>query len=630
MSSLSKFLNSKLLTYFIAAVTLAGGLFHLYTGGIGTFSSMVQTGTHWLIVFAVVFLMYPKKRDRNLLDWILTLAAAAVGIYILLTWESRVNKVSAILSPVEMIFGIVLILLVLEGSRRCTGNFLMITAIVFLIYAKVGPYLPGIFRHKGYSWYRIISTLVYSETGIFGNALNISATFVVLFVLFGSVLNACNGGKLFIDIAYSATGGLRGGPAKTAILSSLMMGCISGSPVANVVTTGTFTIPLMKKAGYTPEEACAVEAVASTGGQIMPPVMGAAAFLVAEYVGINYGELCIAAFVPALFYYIALYFIIDGVSLKKGLLGLPRNQLPPMRQSLKSGAHLFIPIAALIISLIYGFSSMKSVFYSTIALVIIAEFRKSTRIDLKGIVHAIQDGMVSAIPVAVSCAAAGIIVGIVNLTGLGVKFSSSLIALSHGNILMALFLTMIASIILGCGLPTTAVYIILASLAAPALIQMGVAPLAAHLFVFYFGCISTITPPVALTSYAASGIGDANPTKTGFKAFIYGIVAYIVPYMFVLSPALLLQESFLPSIYGIFTALVGIYELSTGVSGYMRTHLIAPLRVLLIIGGAMLIKYGVVTDIIGVSIFIIVFTIQTLKLRKESDNAAKGGTYGCA
>ena len=226
----------------------------------------------------------------------------------------------------------------------------------------------------------------------------------------------------------------------------------------------------------------------------------------------------------------------------------------------------------------------------------------------------------------VSCAAAGIIVGIVNLTGLGVKFSSSLIALSHGNILMALFLTMIASIILGCGLPTTAVYIILASLAAPALIQMGVAPLAAHLFVFYFGCISTITPPVALTSYAASGIGDANPTKTGFKAFIYGIVAYIVPYMFVLSPALLLQESFLPSIYGIFTALVGIYELSTGVSGYMRTHLIAPLRVLLIIGGAMLIKYGVVTDIIGVSIFIIVFIIQTLKLRKESDNAAKGGT----
>ena len=626
MSSISKLLNSKALTYFIAAVTLAGGLFHLYTGGIGTFSSMVQTGTHWLIVFAVVFLLYPKKRERNVFDWILTTAAVIIGLYILMTWESRVNKVSAILSPTEMILGIILILLVLEGSRRCTGNFLMITAVVFLIYAKIGPYLPGIFRHKGYSWHRIISTLCYSETGIFGNALNISATFVVLFVLFGSVLNACNGGKLFIDIAYSATGGLRGGPAKTAILSSLMMGCISGSPVANVVTTGTFTIPLMKKAGYTPEEACAVEAVASTGGQIMPPVMGAAAFLVAEYVGINYGELCVAAFVPALFYYIALYFIIDGVSLKKGLLGLPREQLPPMKEALRGGAHLFIPILALVVSLIYGFSSMKSVFYSTIALVIIAECRKSTRINLKGIIAAIQDGMVSAIPVAVSCAAAGIIVGIVNLTGLGVKFSSSLISLSHGNTIIALFLTMVASIILGCGLPTTAVYIILASLAAPALIQMGVSPLAAHLFVFYFGCISTITPPVALTSYAASGIGDANPTKTGFKAFLYGIVAYIVPYMFVLSPALLLQGSIPTSLYGIFTALIGIYELSAGVSGYMRTHLPIPFRLLLVLGGALLIKYGVITDIIGIGIFAAIFLIQTFRQKKN----AEGGIYGRA
>ena len=626
MSSISKLLNSKALTYFIAAVTLAGGLFHLYTGGIGTFSSMVQTGTHWLIVFAVVFLLYPKKRERNVLDWILTTAAVIIGLYILMTWESRVNKVSAIISPTEMILGIILILLVLEGSRRCTGNFLMITAVVFLIYAKIGPYLPGIFRHKGYSWHRIISTLCYSETGIFGNALNISATFVVLFVLFGSVLNACNGGKLFIDIAYSATGGLRGGPAKTAILSSLMMGCISGSPVANVVTTGTFTIPLMKKAGYTPEEACAVEAVASTGGQIMPPVMGAAAFLVAEYVGINYGELCVAAFVPAQFYYIALYFIIDGVSLKKGLLGLPREQLPPMKEALRGGAHLFIPILALVVSLIYGFSSMKSVFYSTIALVIIAECRKSTRINLKGIIAAIQDGMVSAIPVAVSCAAAGIIVGIVNLTGLGVKFSSSLISLSHGNTIIALFLTMVASIILGCGLPTTAVYIILASLAAPALIQMGVSPLAAHLFVFYFGCISTITPPVALTSYAASGIGDANPTKTGFKDLLYGIVAYIVPYMFVLSPALLLQGSILTSLYGIFTALIGIYELSAGVSGYMRTHLPIPFRLLLVLGGALLIKYGVITDIIGIGIFAAIFLIQTFRQKKN----AEGGIYGRA
>ena len=239
-----------------------------------------------------------------------------------MTWESRVNRVSPILSTVEIIVGVALTLLVLEASRRCTGNFLAITALVFLIYAKIGPYLPGILRHKGYSWHRVLSTLSFAETGIFGNALNISSTFVVLFVLFGAFLNASNGGRLFIDISYSLTGSSRGGPAKTAVLSSLLMGTISGSPVANVVTTGTFTIPLMKTAGYTSEEACAIEAVASTGGQIMPPVMGAAAFLVAEYIGIKYGELCIAAFIPAMLYYLAIFVIIDFISIKKGLAGL--------------------------------------------------------------------------------------------------------------------------------------------------------------------------------------------------------------------------------------------------------------------------------------------------------------------
>lgn len=613
---ISDALNSKFLERFIATIALLGGLFHLYTGGIGTMSSMAQTATHWLIIFSVVFLLYPKKRKRNIFDWILTLTSMAMGIYILATWKTRVNRVSPILPTTEMVFGVILVLLVLEASRRCTGKFLMITAVVFIIYAKVGPYLPGILRHKGYSWSRILSTLCYSETGIFGNALNISATFVVLFVLFGAFLNACNGGKLFIDIAYALTGGMRGGPAKTAILSSLMMGCISGSPVANVVTTGTFTIPLMTKAGYDPEEACAVEAVASTGGQIMPPVMGAAAFLVAEYVGIKYGELCVSAFVPAFFYYLSLFLIIDGLSVKKNLVGLPKDKLPPLKKSLKDGAHLFIPILALIASLVYGFSSMKSVFFSTIALVIIAEFRPSTRIGIKRIINAIKDGIVSAVPVAVSCAAAGIIVGIVNLTGLGVKFSSSLISLSNGNIPLALFLTMIASIILGCGLPTTAVYIILASLAAPALVEMGVSTLAAHLFVFYFGCISTITPPVALTSFAAAGIGDANTSKTGIKAFMFGLVAYIVPYMFVFSPALLLQGSVGNILLGLFTAIVGIIELSFGVSGYFRANLSPIMRLILIVGGGLLINYGLITDIIGIAVLGVVFLFQLSKAKK--------------
>ena len=623
---LKKALNSKFLTYFIAAVTLSGGLFHLYTGGIGTFSSMTQTGVHWLIIFSVAFLIYPKKRERNIFDWILTIITVVVGIWILATWKSRVNRVSPLLSNLEMIISILVVVLVLEAARRCTGNFLTITALVFIVYAKVGPYLPGILKHKGYSWHRILSVLSLSEAGIFGNALSISSTFVVLFVLFGSILNECNGGKLFIDIAYSLTGSRRGGPAKTAILSSLMMGCISGSPVANVVTTGTFTIPLMKKAGYDADEACAVEAVASTGGQIMPPVMGAAAFLVAEYIGIKYGELCVSAFVPAIFYYIALFFIIDGLSVKKGLVGLPKDQLPPLKQALVSGAHLFIPIIALIVCLILGYSSMKSVFWSSVALVIVAETRKSTRISLFGVGKAISNGIKSAVPVAVSCAAAGIIVGIVNLTGLGVKFSSSLISLSHGSIPVALVLTMFASIILGCGLPTTAVYIILASLAAPALVQMGVAPLSAHLFVFYFGCISTITPPVALTAYAAAGIGEASTGKTGLKAFMFGLVAYIVPYMFVFSPALLLKGSVGEIIFAILTALIGIYELSAGVSGYLFGNLNPMMRIILILGGGCLIMFGVVTDIIGIGVMVMMILFQLFVTKKKAKTEGTGIT----
>ena len=576
-------------------------------------SSMFQTVTHWLIMYSLVFLIYPKKRTRTPLDLLLCLTAVGVGIFIMATWKSRVNRISPKLPPVELIVGALLIFLVLEAARRVTGNFLAITAVVFLIYAKSGPYLPGILYHKGYSIHRIVSVLCYSENGIFGSALSICATFIVLFVLFGAFLNASNGGQLFIDIAYSLTGWARGGPAKTAILSSLLMGCISGSPVANVVTTGTFTIPLMKKAGYASEEACAVEAVASTGGQIMPPVMGAAAFIMSEYIGIRYGELCIAAFLPALLYYLAIFFIVDFLSVKNNLLGQPRENLPSIPEALKRGIHLFIPIATLIACLIHGFSPMKTVFFSILILIAIAQLRKDTRMNLHSFVEAMVDGISGTVPVAVACAAAGIIVGVVSLTGLGVKFSSSLIALSHGNTFLALFYTMVASIILGCGLPTTAVYIILASMAAPALVQIGIPLLAAHMFVFYFGCISTITPPVALTSYAASGIGEANPSKTGMKAFSFGIVAYIVPYMFAFSPTLLMQGNMLDILRSMVTAVIGVYILASGVAGYLHRSVGKFLRVLLLITGILLIDPTMTTDLIGIGGFAAIYLWQRRK-----------------
>ncbi len=602
-----------------AGIAMFGALFHMYTGGVGAMSTMVQTVMHWTIMLALLFLLFPKKRRRRPADAALFLCVLICGIYILTTWLSRANRISSVLSPSERIVGAVILLLVLEATRRSTGSFLAITAIVFIIYAKVGPYLPGLLFHKGYSFDRIISVLCYSENGVFGSALSTSATFIVLFVLFGSILNACNGGKLFIDIAYSLTGSARGGPAKTAILSSLLMGCISGSPVANVVTTGTFTIPLMKRAGYDSEEACAVEAVASTGGQIMPPVMGAAAFIMAEYTGIKYGALCISAFIPAVLYYLALVLIVDFISIKKNLVGQPKEALPGFRSALHGGAHLFIPIIALIACLIYGFSAMKTVFYAILALILIAQFREATRINWRQILEGLRDGIISAVPVAVSCACAGIIVGIVSLTGLGVKFSSSLIALSGNNILLALIYTMVASLILGCGLPTTAVYIILASMAAPALVQMGIPVLAAHMFVFYFGCISTITPPVALTSFAAAGIGGASATKTGLKAFSFGIVAYIVPFMFVLSPALLAQGNLLVISGSICTALIGVYGLAAGVAGYLHGNLNTVLRGGLLLGGVLLISSDVTTDLIGLALLAIILLWQIFQQKRKKE-----------
>lgn len=611
-------ISKSIMSTIVVAISFIAGLFHLYTGGIGSISSMAQTSIHWLFMSILVFLIYPKKKEKlNLFDISFAAVALVSSLYIVMTWKNRVDRISSALNPLELLIGFLLIVVVLEAARRSSGSVLAITALIFLCYAKVGPYMPGILFHKGYSVSRIVSFISFSENGIFGSALNISSTFIVLFVLFGAFLNGCNGGKLFIDIAYSLTGWARGGPAKTAILSSMLMGCISGSPVANVVTTGTFTIPLMKRAGYESHEACAVEAVASTGGMIMPPVMGAAAFIMAEYLNISYGKVMTAALIPAVLYYMSLFFMVDFVSLKKRLLGMPKSDLPPIRRTMRQSFHLFIPIAGLIYFLIAGWSPMKTVFWAITVLVVIACMRKSTRMSLKGVIEAISDGIISTIPVAVACAAAGIIVGVVGLTGLGVKFSSSLMALSGGSQILGLVYTMFASLVLGCGLPATAVYIILASIAAPALVQMGITPLAAHLFVFYFGIISTITPPVALTAFAAAGIGDANPTKVGGTAFAYGIAAYIVPYMFVFSPSLLMEGDVIGIFIAIITSLFGVYVISSGVVGYFKCNLKLYERIIMFISGIMLVKPGIYTDIAGLMLFFIIVIISKKRSQKQ-------------
>ena len=543
-----------------------------------------------------------------------------------MAWRAQLTRVG-FPSSAEVLLGVIMILVILEAARRTAGLVLAATAIVFLVYALAGPYSPGFLAHRGYSLPRLVSFLFMTSEGIYGIPLGVSSTYVVLFVLFGAFLNRMGGGKLFIDAAYAVTGRFRGGPAKTAVLSSGLMGTISGSAIANVVTTGTFTIPLMKQMGYHPDVAGAVEAVASTGGMIMPPVMGAAAFIIAQYLGIPYAQVAWAALIPAVLYYLCVFFIVDMEAAKHGLRGLPAAQLPSLSRSLAQGGLLFVPILVLIALILRGVSPTKAVFWSTILVFAVAFVHRPTRPNLTTILGALEDGAKNSISVAISCACAGLIVGVISLTGIGVKFSSSLIELSHGSIFLALVYTMIASIILGMGMPATAVYVIQAALNVPALVQMGVAPLAAHLFVFYFSVVACITPPVALTAYAAAGISGGHPGKTGWNAFWFGCVAYIVPYIFVYSPCLLMQGTAWAIVSAFATAAVGTYLLAAGIEGFfiIRRSLIE--RVLLFLAGVALIIPGGATDVLSLPLVAVVVVLGlkrtgARKVALEGDFAA--------
>ncbi|BAS28231.1 TRAP transporter permease [Limnochorda pilosa] len=594
------------------ALAVFAGLLHLYTGLFGVFSASVQRAAHWGLLAALVFFIYPARRQRKtgvtVFDLVLVAGVAVATIYLLANWQNRLLRVF-MPSPQELVMGTMMIVITLEAARRTAGWFLSLTALIFLVYAQLGPYLPGILRHRGYSLSRVVSFLYSTTEGIFGTPIGISATFIILFILFGAFLNESGGGKFFIDLAYAVAGRFRGGAAKTSVISSALMGTISGSPIANAVTTGTFTIPLMRRNGYPNHVACAVEAAASTGGMIMPPVMGAAAFIMAEYLRVTYTDVAIAAAIPAVLYFVAVFLMVDFEAQRRGIVSLPSESLPDVRKTLRQGGHLLIPLAALIYFLLDRWSPMKAVVWSTLILVAVSWLRRETRLDLPRVLRALDTGVRNAAPVATACAAAGIILGIVSMTGLGVTFSSSLLELSRGNLLLALVITMVASLILGMGLPATAVYLVLATLAAPALESMGVQPIAAHMFVFYFGIISTITPPVALTAYAAAGIGGANPARVGWSAFGLGIVGYIVPFMFVYSPSLLMVGTTWKILGSVVTALLGVYCIAASVTGYLKGRIGVVARTALFIAGLFLIRPGLVTDAVGIGLLALAWLI---------------------
>lgn len=614
---------------FLGFVVLAAG-FHLYTGAFGLLATHVQVTVHWALMSFLILLLYKLSPTRNgqiWLDVLVGIGSICANLYLILTIDDRMLGIG-IPTTTELFLGGLAVLVVLETTRRTTGPVLALTCLVLMAYTLFGNYLPSVVSHRGFTLQGLIAFLYMSAEGIFSLPLAISASYIVLFILFGAFLNTSGGGRFFTDAAYALTGTRRGGPAKTAVFSSALMGTISGSPVANVVTTGTFTIPLMKGTGIRPHVAAAVEAVASTGGTLVPPIMGAAAFIMAEYLRVPYREVAIAAIIPATLYYLTVFWMVDLEAAKNGLVGKPRDQLPKLGLVMRSLGHLGLPLLFLIAMLLYGWSPLPAAFYSIVLLVIVTLLRSTTRANgsPRMLLEAVENGITAVMPVAAATAAAGIIVGVLALTGLGADFASVMSALAGDSVILALLLTMLATMILGCGMPISAVYVIMASLTAPTLVELGVNAMAAHMFILYFSALAAITPPVALAAYAAAGIADANPHQVGLTAFKIGLVAFIVPYMFAYAPSLVMQGSGLTIAIALLPALVGTLSFAIGIQGYSVTKHTVFERLVAVAGGLALIKPGLLTDGLGVGCILLLVALTTprvLRARRSGRESAK-------
>lgn len=613
--------KTKIFSGIVMVVSVALCLFQMYAGGISNISSMTLRTIHWTVISAVAIVSYPAVKGKETMRWydyILLAASLFATIYVAVVWPTRTIQVSTndpLFSTLDKVAFLVMTLVILEIARRTTGLALTVTAAIALIYLMfLGPYMPGIFRHRGYSLSRVAPFLLFSSEGVYGSALGTSASFIVLFVLFGDMLEAAGAGKFFIDIAYGIAGRFRGGPAKTAVVSSALMGCVSGSSIANVVTTGTFTIPLMVSSGYKKNSACAIEAVASTGGMIMPPMMGAAAFILAEYVGVSYGEVCWAAILPAVLYYLGLFLCVDKEAAANGLVGQKKEDLPKPLVILKQKGYLLLPLVILIYCLVRSFSPQKTVFWTILILIAISYLRKESRITPRKACEAMKSAVKGMAPVAAACAAAGLIVGAINLTGVGVNFTSSITRLSGGSPFVALLMTAIAALILGMGLPPVAVYIVVSTVVAPALTQMGFSLFASHLFVFYFGIIGTITPPVALTAYAAAGlIEGASAFKVGVRAFLYGIIAFIVPFVFMYDEAFLLSGTPGHVILAVVTAILALDFISAMLIGYFTTRINWFGRIVCLLVGILLFLPNTYTSLVGIVLAGVMFFLGKKK-----------------
>lgn len=635
------------ITVFISVIFV---LFQLYATLSGAITAQVLRATHLAFVQLLAFLLFPptKNSPRNTLPWydiVLGLIGMACWLYIVVNFDSLVRR-SGNNTPLDVAVGIVGILVLFESCRRIVGLPIMIIAGSFIVFAFAGKYLPGFLHHRGYSLQRVVCHLFYNTEGIMGTPIGACSTFIFLFILFGALLEKTGIGHFFIDVCNALAGGASGGPAKVAVLSSALLGTVSGSSVSNTVGSGSFTIPMMKRLGYKGEFAGAVEAAASTGGQIMPPIMGAAAFLMAESLGLPYITIVKAAIVPAILYFTGIFITVHLEAKKLGLKGLPKDQLPRFMPLLLRKGYMILPLVVIIYFLCAGKTAVFAALMGIIACVLVgfgvsvsdlAHGRKPS-FGGKDIVEIMCTAARNIISVAIACGMAGIIIGIVTLTGLGLRLGNGLVMLAHGKLLLTLVFTMVASIILGMGAPTTANYLITSTITAGAIISLGIEPLAAHMFAFYFGIIADVTPPVALAAIAGAAIAKAKPMKTALNATKLAIGAFIIPYMFVYnSKMLMINASALSVVMIIITAILGMFGISVALEGYGfnntgffynsrkdKATIIAfdaVERLLFAIAGLLCVIPETKTDIIGVSLLAVLIAYQLILKKVRSTKA---------
>ena len=610
----------------LMVILTAWAIFQLYASISNKVPLQILRYTHLGLAISMAYILYPaaKHADRHRLPWYDIVLAAlflCVAGYYIINYKPLQFRAGSYtkLDTVMAGLGIALVLL---ACWRVVGPPIVIIASCFFLYGMLGKYMGGFLQHRGFSLKRIITHLFITTEGVIGNPLGVCSTYIYLFILFGAFLEKTGIGQFFIDLANSLAGWAAGGPAKVAVLSSALQGTVSGSSVSNTVSTGSFTIPMMKSLGYEPEFAGAVEAAASTGGQIMPPVMGSAAFLISETCSVPYRQLMLIALIPALLYFTGIWISVHLEAKRLGLKGLPREQLPKLWPLMRDKGHLLLPLLAIIYLMLTGFTITRAALIGCLICVIVPYLRKGTRVPFLQIFTALPQASRSVISVATACSTAGIIIGMVTLTGLGQRIGTGIFSLVGNNVFLALVCAMFTSLILGMGVSTTSNYLITSTIAAPILIKAGIPLLAAHMFCFYFGIVADITPPVALAAYAGSAIAKGNAFKTGVNATKLAIAAFLVPYMFAMNPKMIMiGGTFLEALPMILTAIIGLVGIGGGFIGYLNGPLKMPLRLLSFAGGICMVIPGTLTDLIGGAAIAAVFLITWLLRRSQNHTA---------